>query len=90
MSNYTFVLSDICKLNVSDSLRDNSIRKRNDQFVRVFYVIDKLTIYVKHSYKASKHVEIYKVINNFPAVDPGIRYERCKTKNITVCVKDVL
>ena len=25
-----------------------------------------------------------------PAVDPGIRYERCKTKIITVCVKDVL
>ena len=25
-----------------------------------------------------------------PAVDPGIRCERCKTKTITVCVKDVL
>ena len=25
-----------------------------------------------------------------PAVDPGIRYERCKTKTITVWVKDVL
>ena len=24
-----------------------------------------------------------------PVVDPGIRYERCNTKTITVCVKDV-
>ena len=24
-----------------------------------------------------------------PAVDPGILYQRCKTKTITVCVKDV-
>ena len=65
MSNYTFGLSDIGKLNVYDSLRDNIIRNRNVQFVRVFYVIDKLTIYVKHSFKASKHVEIYKVIRAY-------------------------
>ena len=25
-----------------------------------------------------------------PAVNPRIRYERCKAKTITVCVKDVL
>ena len=32
---------------------------------------------------------MYNVIHHFARVDPGIRYERCKTKTITVCVKDV-
>ena len=49
MSNYsvyTFGLSDIGKLNVSDRLRDQSIRNRNVQFVRVFYVIDGYSILI--------------------------------------------
>ena len=39
-------MSDIVKLNVSDSVSDQSIINRNVQFVRVFYVIDGYSILI--------------------------------------------
>ena len=51
----------------------------------------RLTIYILNA--VTQQANICKYIMQFiilPVVDPGIRYERCKTKTITVCVKDVL
>ena len=55
------------------------------------YETDNIYIYIYYMQLLSK--QTCKYIMSFiilPAVDPGIRYEQYKTKNITVCVKDVL